>query len=401
MFRILMCLGVLILTSTPVFAVQTAVVATVAADYSSGAHSVISVVAPRNADNNLLPSDTSDITVAAYGNFFYRVGRYQADHITKFDIAAPAVPIWQYATIDSGEDTSNPHDLVFLNSEKAYLIRYEKTKVWIINPSATTQADFKIGELNLSSYGDQDGIPEMSKAVIVNEKLFITMQRLNRDDNYTRNTAYIAVFNTSTDTEINTKVPNADNVKGIPLPIKNPDAIQYNTENNTIYIQGVGGYPGFGTPGEYSGGIATLNPETYTTSMMIDDGDDDNHPYGNISGMVIASGDKGYFVGYAGYGDNTLYAFDPSTGSVKGAVVDYLAHKDIGSAAVDQNKMLWICNGSDAEVVIINTDHDSIDEKISTNLNPTKIVFASDQPVDNDSGGSNGSTCFISNAANR
>ena len=33
--------------------------------------------------------------------------------------------------------------------------------VWIVNPSATTSGEFKIGELDLSPYADSDGIPEM------------------------------------------------------------------------------------------------------------------------------------------------------------------------------------------------------------------------------------------------
>ncbi len=48
--------------------IQTAVVACSAADWTSGAHSVVSVDptgGPRNYLNNLLPSDTSDLTVVA------------------------------------------------------------------------------------------------------------------------------------------------------------------------------------------------------------------------------------------------------------------------------------------------------------------------------------------------
>jgi hypothetical protein len=73
----------------------------------------------------------------------------------------------------------------------------------------------------------------------------------------------VALFDTATDTEIDTGVDNDDDVLGIPLPIKNPLAIQYLEENETIYVQGAGNY--FATPPEYTGGIATINKTTYET----------------------------------------------------------------------------------------------------------------------------------------
>ena len=366
--------------------IQTAIVAT--GQYPTGAHSVISVDpagGPRDVENNLLPTDTSDIVIDAYGGYFYRIERYQRDNITKFDVSAPQTPIWQFSTLDSGEEgTSNPYKMIFVSHEKAYLLRYGKTNAWIVNPSATTVEEFKIGELDLSSYGDQDGLPEMNNGLIVNGELFITFQRLNRNDNWSRNTAYVAVFDTTMDTEIDTGISNPDNVKGIPLPITNPGSIQYISENNTIYIQGSGQFESdyFGTPAEYSGGITTLNPVSFQTSLLVDDGDEANHPYGNISGMVMVSSTKGYFVGYAGWGDNTLYGFNPTPspfGVVTEVSNEYLKNKNISGmdsgAYTDQNGMVWVCNATDNEVVIVNSADDSIDEKISTELSPQSIVF--------------------------
>jgi hypothetical protein len=79
---------------------QTAVVATVAADWSSGAHSAISVDptgGPRTAQNELLPT-ISDITVSAYGKYFYRMERSGANNVAKFDINEPQTVIWQFST---------------------------------------------------------------------------------------------------------------------------------------------------------------------------------------------------------------------------------------------------------------------------------------------------------------
>ncbi|MEZ4529194.1 MAG: hypothetical protein R2941_25050 [Desulfobacterales bacterium] len=393
---------------------QTAVVATVAADYSSAAHSVISVEpagGPRTVQNDLLPTLISDITVSAYENFFYRIERFQADNVTKFDIANPSVPVWQFSTLDSGETGSgNPYGLYFVNSQKAYLLRYGKSKAWIVNPSAAAQSEFKIGELDLSAYADDDGIPEMNSAAIAEGKLFVTLQRLDQNNGWLpSHTAYVAVFDTATDTEItvcSACAANNGGVKGIALPIRNIGAIQYLEENSSIYVQGVGDYGSSwsGRDPEYSGGIVRIDPDTYAVSMILDDGDADNHPYGNISGMSIVSADKGYFAGYDGWGDNTLYEFNPSDGTVRGIANEALRNKNIAGmesgAYADENGMLWVCNQTDAEVVILDTSDNSIDETISTNLNPVRVVFTTEgepdsgSEADTDSGGGGGG-CFL------
>jgi PKD repeat protein len=219
----------------------------------------------------------------------------------------------------------------------------------------------------------------MAAGVIVDGKLFIILQRLVSYCPSAEAPAYIAVFDTTTDQEIDTGMGEGG-LLGIPLPINDPLSIQYLEENDTIYVQGVGSYPGYCDPEfDYTGGIASINPDTYEAAMILDDGDTNDHPYGAISGMIIVSPDKGYFVGYDGWGDNTLYTFNPSTGTVNGSVPGFegigIAGMESG-AYVDQNDMLWVCNQTDARIDILDTLNDTIDESVSTNLNPLKVVFA-------------------------
>jgi len=357
---------------------QYAVIATTAADFSSGSHSVIPVDEPRIAQNEL-SSTGSDLTVAAHGQYFYLIERFMADHVTKFDINDPGNPIWQFSTLDPDDPgTSNPYEIIFASDTKAYLLRYATNTVWIVNPSATTAETFKIGELpDLTHYADSDGFSETVNGVIVEDKLFILMQRLT---NFVpQDTPYVAVFDTTTDTEIDTGTDLALGLPGIPLPIKNPQAIQYVPENNLIYIQGAGKFE-YDTPAEYSGGIISLDPVTYEVTMVVDDGNETDHPYGNISGAVVADPQKGYFIGYAAGGDNTVYAFNPTTGAVNPVPVDpYLSGKNIAGlesgAYADKNGMVWFCNQFDAEVVLVNSATDTIEATVSTGLDPAKVVF--------------------------
>lgn len=396
-------------------AARKAVVATVAADYSSAAHSVISVDpvgGPRSVRNELLPTGVSDIALSAHGPYFYRIERFQADNVTKFHMDAPETPIWQFSTNDADEEgSSNPHSLVFIDESKAYLLRYGKPTAWIVNPSASGQADFKIGELDLSAYADADGIPEMTGGVVSGSRLFIVLQRLDREQGFVpSNTAYVAVFDTTTDAEIDTATENDDDLPGIALPVRNPMGIQVSGGDVWVYGPGDYGADWAGRDPAYTGGIARIDTLTYETELVVDDGDADDHPYGHISGMTLVSVDKGYFVGYAGWGDNTLYAFNPLTGDVAGPANADLTGKNIAGmnagAFADANGMLWVCNATDAEVAILDPADDRIDETIDTVLNPVQVVFVSKPaapPVDDDdvidddddSGGGGGGDCFI------
>ena len=385
---------------SPAFAetTQTAVIVTAAADWSSGAHSVVSVDpvgGPRQAQNNLNPAG-SDLTVAARGNYFYRMERSGAHHITKYDVNAPDTPVWQFST-EGDESNSNPYDLVFADDNKAYLIRYGAETAWIVNPEAETEAAFKIGELDLSGYSDADGTPEMVAGVMVDELLFIALQRIDTSGgwgNYSYNTPYVAVFDTKTDTERDIFGCGCD-LKGIPIEdITNPLTIQYVKDDGKIYIQGVGNWDHADLSA--SGGIVRIDPATYETGLILSDAPD----YGAVAGMAIVSATKGYFVGYAGWGDNSLYAFDASCGCDVRVVEGFENISISGMQSgvyTDKNNMLWICNQSAASVDIVNTRTDTVDESVSTGLNPNKVVFCSDGSQDGDNeGDDDDSTCFIS-----
>ena len=348
------------------------VVATVASDYTSGSHAGITQESTGEftALNNLVPT-ISDITLSAHENNFYRIERFSGENITKFSFDDPQTPIWQFSTKDSVDDSvsSNPHAMIFASETKAYILRYGKNNVWIVNPSATTEEEFKIGELDLSAYDDGDGSPEMDNGVIVDGKLFITMQRL---DGYSPdNTAYVAVFDVATDTEIETGYF-GDNVKGIPLTIRNPNSnVVYLSEDNSVYISAIGSYSG----DTFTGGVEKIDVNDYTTKLVLDDDNAGVSEYGKIAGFTIKSSTQAYFIGYAGYTDNTLYSFNPQTGAVSATTVTSLINGQLSSITLDEHDDLWVSDSANASLHVIETLEDSEVAVINTQLNPTKVVF--------------------------
>jgi len=95
--------------------------------------------------------------------------------------------------------------------------------------------------------------------------------------------------------------------------------------------------------------------------------------------MAIVSKNKGYFVGYDGWGDSTLYSFNPTTGKER-KKIDAVSNINIAGLEssgrpYDKNKMLWVSDATNGRISILNTVTDSVDEFLATSLNPQKVVF--------------------------
>ena len=361
-------------SSTSVFAPATAIVATTAADFGSGAHAIISGDANGQFTslNNLDPG-FSDITVATYGDHLYRIGRQGAGNsITKYAIDDPQTVIWQYSVDDPGNAvSSNPHDIIFVSETKAYVLRYNKTSAWIVNPSASSEAGFKLGELDLSAYGAADGIPEMDAGFVADGRLYIFLQRLDGVTQQVVDDAYIAVFDVSTDREVDVAIA-GDELKGIPLSVRNPTAFSYQPASNTLFVQASGSF----FPVKYVGGIEMVSLSDYSRSLVLDDGDDADHPYGLITSLAVLTENRFYFIGYQSYTDNTLYVVDIASKKIAQLKVAQLVAGQIEDISIDRQGLLWVSDNANATVRIVDPLSCEEIDAVSTNLNPAKIVFA-------------------------
>jgi len=192
------------------------------------------------------PATGDDILVETDGQNIYQVGRFQIDSVTRFSATDTSIVDYQFSVNDPDQSGANPSDIIFVNETKAYLLRYGSPVMWIINPSATTEEDFKIGEIDLSAYDTVDGdddldfAPEADSAVIVDDKLFILMQRMTGTLFFPIEKGYVAVVDTTTDTEIDTFTDVTGGLKGIPLDTLNPTNIRYNETTDEIYVTGRG-----------------------------------------------------------------------------------------------------------------------------------------------------------------
>jgi len=362
-----------------------AVIATT--DYTgSGAHAIIDLGTPTSAQVELAPTSSKDLAIACNGGYFYRLERLNFGangSVVKFSVDDPATPIYQYSADDADPALqSNPSDVVFVNSTKAYLLRNTNNKIWIIDPSATIEAGFKTGEVDLSAYSPDGGVtpPRMTKGIIIGNRLFVLLQRLDAFWSPS-NPSYIAVINTDTDQEIDTGY-GVGGLKGIKLDVRNPyGRIVYN--NGTLYVAGTI-FPDLPLPWptttwtdykNYSG-IQKINFSTYQPDSNII-----HKAVSTITYMDVVSDTKGYFVEYFGMGNTALRSFNPTTGVVASGNVANIGDsgdRDISDIALDSNGKLWIADFSIANMgmFLLNTTDDTIEAgPVSTGLNPTAITF--------------------------
>lgn len=342
---------------------MTAVIATVDPGYQSGEVELIDMDAEELIASGGYHSTISDISVSSYGAHYYLIERYMGDRIGKVDITNPAVFEWQYSTLsDSDIDSVNPYELVFVDETKAYLIRYDSDVAWIVNPSATQEEDFRIGTLDLSAYtADNGSLPRMAAGLIIGDRLFIAMQRLDNGWQPS-NDGYVAVFDIDTDTEIDTGQDEGE-LKGIPLISRNPLSMAWNAEMG-LFVQGVGAYVSSAHPG----GIDVIDLDDFSVTQLVESNDDT----GQIDGLAVRDTDTAYITSYNG----GLRRIDPQTGNVLGSI-DSITGSDIRGIAFDPLGRLWVADATTSSpgLHVINPDDDSQVAFVPTTLLPSGITF--------------------------
>lgn len=356
-----------------------AFVASRSSDYASGRIDRITLDGGNTIDGSY-PATLSDIAVTNDGENLYQIGRFNIDSVTRFSAQDTSMFDYQYSVIGKDTVSANPQAIAFVDLSKAYLTRRGSDQLWIIDPSPISEDCFKTGELDLGAY-DTD-LPNMTDAIIVDGKLFVLMERLLEQPSGAQipdKSAYIAVFDTNTDMELQTN-QGSNNLKGIELLVKNPTALQYNQSTGEIYVVGRGNFFESSdiTTDFHSGGIEVIDPTTYEHSLLLDDGTDaDNNGY--FVDAVIINAQLGYLLTYTGFQSSTLRTFNPITGLLTDDLFDGLQDTDITLIAEGSDSHLWVgISGETPGFIRIDLATGLIAaERVTTELIPLDITFIS------------------------
>ena len=349
-------------------ATSRAIVNTVDVGFTSAVVDIIETDSPFTADSALNPG-VSDTIVRAFEDTYYVIRRTNSHSVEAYNIADSTTPLFDFSTDSDPDDVlSNPHDLVFLNSEKAYLLRYGSPIMWVVNPSATTIEEFMLSEIDLSAF-DTVGPPEATRGVIVGDNLYIIMQRL--DGFSPTQPGFVAVVDTNTDTLIDPGT--SDSLPGIELPAFNPTDISVDESTGTIFISAVGDFGSFENT-ELTGGVVALDSTDFSAVQLIDD----NVSTGRIINVEITSASRGYIVSSASFTSTSLDQFNPVTGQIEALGIAGLSDVDIRDLAIGPQGNLWVAVADPVSprVVIINpADNSIVSDGIPTTQNPTSLAF--------------------------
>lgn len=337
----------------------------IASDYGSAQVAIGNIIGDRTTPQKLLATVKSDYTISTFENYLYHIGTYNIDTVERFDTTQDLDSAeWSYGTNHNDEGSSNTYKLIQQNETNGYLIRYGNSSILQVDPSATEEEDFVKSEIDLSAYNfTGNSVPNMSDAVIVNNHLFVAMQRLGSD--YSYNQPYIAVIDLNTHEEVDTNTEELG-LKGIPLNYTNTSSIV--EHNGSIYAAGRGDY------GSDTGGLEKINATTYNVTSLIDDTSfpdlisSDDNTYYHVRDVAVVSDQLSYAVlsieaGWPEPNTSKIAIINPTTGALSLLnTVSEIDGKEISDINIDANNRLWIgiSNADNPGIYVLDTDTNTI-----------------------------------------
>ncbi len=243
----------------------------------------------------------SDAVVRAHHGVIYVLNRFLANSIQAFE-ADSLRPLFQCST----GAVTNPHDIAVVDAQKAYVTAYESNRLLIVNPTPRADcSDFVTGSIDLSGFADADGVPEMDQMLIVGNRLYVSLEQLDRRNFFepARNGCIVTI-----DIETDSVVTYVD-LSGTNPFASTKGLVRFNGD---IVIAQAGRF------GVNDGGIERMHPATNTVSGFFITGAELG---GDINDFVLLSEHLGY-VALSGPSASKVVAFDPAERRVLRTVYD-------------------------------------------------------------------------------
>jgi DNA-binding beta-propeller fold protein YncE len=285
------------LVSTPALPLSTTSVALVLTTNGfTGSYSVVDLASQHVFKDLKLGGISSDAIARVFGGRVYVVNRLGADSIQVLDPQRGFItPPNGVLSVGNGTD---PQDIVFVNTNKAYVSRLGSPRLLIINP-ATLQ---RTGEVDLSSLvqpNDSDGSPDPSSMLMLNGLVYVALRHIDSTQPQLPPVApgEVAVIDATTDRLVTV----------IPLLGTNPASeLQFSPALNRILVSSVGELA------VLDGGIEAINPDTNTADSQFVISE--MTMGGDITAFVPASRTKGFALVRDTNAAHALITFDPASG---------------------------------------------------------------------------------------
>lgn len=275
----------------------------IATDFQTGSFATIALDPPRPVQP-ARPSwrVNADATVRTFGGLVYVINRFLADNIQVIDPQSDFSTLRQCST-GSG---ANPHDIVFLGATRAYVSLYDAAELLLVDPSVGPDCEgFIVDRVDLAPFADADGIPEMDQMALVDGKLYVAIQRLDRDNYFSPSGPGAIVVIDTVDNEP---------VGQITLTGGNPLA----ATKGLVVVDGALIVAETGNFGVADGGMERVDLKSRTAEGFFVT---EEALGGDITDFALASRDLAYAVVSKPDFTNDLVAFEPASGAVKNVLL--------------------------------------------------------------------------------
>ena len=329
-------------------------------DYSSGSFSSLDISTNTATQDHL--TIHSDAVVRTYRDKVYIINRLGQDNVLVLDHSDLKTPLTQYSTGNG----SNPHDMAFVSEEKAYISRYERTQVLIVNPVTGDS----LGVVDLSSFADADGLPEVSQLALYGNYLFAACQRLDRDNGWVpTDVSVIVVVDVMTDQVVDVDA-NTAGVQGIVMAGKNPSGAMQ--RGNKWFLSALNRFDDLTDGGIEVIDLANLRSGGVVLGEMA--------LGGNLLSLAMVADDEGYVVVLDASFVNAVKRFDLATQSVSSGLSG-LSGGQVPSLGIFGGRLYVLDRGSfvdptSAGVRVYDVKTDAlVAGPINTGLPPSTIAF--------------------------
>ena len=338
----------------------------VTSDFQTGSISFIAADIDIPVEKNLLTIHGDAIARYRDGKV-YIVSRLGQDNILILDRSDLSQPVIQFS-VGNG---SNPQDIAFAADDKAYVSRLNSTGLLIVDPTLGTT----VGEIDLSSFADGDGLPEMTQMAIVGSRLYVALQRLDRDNGFAPVApGLIAVIDMETDTLVDVD-PEAEGIQGWVLAAPNPANLI--ALGSFLYVSETSSF------GDAVGGIEILDTTDFSSRGLVVT---ETELGGDVTWVSPVNSRKAFAVVVdAGFG-NTLVPVNLADGTVGPPLEGHSGGFTI-SLTIDGSRLLVPDRGSvdaPASVGLLVYDVDTgelVAGPIAVGLPPGTVGVLSDAPI--------------------
>jgi len=260
--------------------------------------------------------------------------------------------------VNDGINFANPHDLLVLSADKAYVTRWD----WLYNDILILDPDTGAtsGTIDFTGKGtNADGLPRLHKMLYLQGRVWILMQNIDKSWNYSP--GLVAVVN-----------PLTDEIEDIiSLNLKNPTDLAYDTEVNRLYVAATGDWFDPAT-----GGIEAINPFSHTSVGVLIHGEDLG---GFITDMALLDSRNAYLAVYkADFSGTKVVHVNPTTGTLVKTLYEYpgfFLTDDPSALALDERQNLLIADKTGFRVVVLDLKSGLITDTIETLVPPVSIAI--------------------------